>query len=92
MNLSNQLKGLNSKFEVSNHKFLTALCDAIAKKLKDTAQIEMAQAGKKVRGKVIETTLIGQSADLEVNKDIEKRVKQTMDSLKNPVALTDLLK
>jgi hypothetical protein len=83
---------LRKKFEVSNHKFLTSLCDAIAKKLKDNAEIEMAQAGKKVQGHKIETTLIGQSADPDVNKDIEKRVKQTMDSLKNPTALADLLK
>ncbi len=92
MKVSDQLNGLKKKFEVSNHKFLTAICDAIAEKLKNNAQIEMAQAGKKAHGKTIETTLIGQSADLDVNKDIEKRVKQTMDGLKNPVALTELLK
>ncbi len=92
MKVSSQMKGLKQKFEISNHKFLTTICDAIAKKLKDNAQIEMTQAGKSTKGNIIYTTMIGQNADPEVNEDVAKRVKQTMDSLKNPSALTDLLK
>lgn len=92
MKVSDQLKTVGRGFETSNHAFLSAIAKAIAGKIEEDTGLKLVLVGKVADGTSISATLTGQSADLEKNGEIEERVRRTMQDLKNPSVLTDLLR
>lgn len=91
MKVSDQLKVVKRGFENSNHTFFNMVAEAIRKKLLADAGIELALTGKTATNNTIEAALVGQSSDPEKNGEIEERVRQAMQNLKNPTVLVDLL-
>lgn len=92
MKVSNQIKRVKQGFETTNHTFLSQIAAAVTKKIEEDTGLRLSLQGKIETGRKIEATLMGQSSDPEENGDIEKRVRQTMQDLANPTALTDLLR
>lgn len=92
MKACDQMKGIRKGFETSNHTFLSQIAAAVADKIKADTGLDVMLTGKEVSGDTIKAALIGQSSDAEKNGDIEERVKQTMQGLRNPSALADLLR
>lgn len=92
MKVSNQLKQIRSGFEISQHAFLNKVAEAIAEKIKKDTGLELTPVGKEDSGGKISMTLVGQSVDPEQNGDIEERVRRTMQGLRNPTNLVDLLR
>lgn len=92
MKVSNQIKNIKRGFETSNHSFFTQIAEAVAKRIEEDTGLKLVLQGKTAAGAKIDATLMGQSSDPEKNGDIEDRVRQTMQDLKNPTALTDLLR
>lgn len=89
---SDQIKGIRKGFETSNHAFLSQIAAAVSEKIKVDTGLEVVLTGKEVSGDMIKAALIGQLSDVEKTGDIEERVKQTMQGLRNPSALVDLLR
>lgn len=87
-----QITSIRKGFDTSNHTFLSKIAAAVAEKIKADTGLEVILTGKEVNGDTIKAALIGQSSDPEENGDIEERVRKTMQSLRNPAALTDLLR
>ncbi len=92
MKASNQIKRVRAGFETSNHAFFTQIAEGVAKKIEEDTGLRLVLQGKVAAGAKIDATLMGQSSDPEKNGDIEERVRQTMQDLKNPTALTELLR
>lgn len=92
MKVSNQIKNVQKAFETSNHAFFTKIAEAVAKRIEEDTGLRLVLQGKTASGNKIDATLMGQSSDPEKNGDIEERVRQTMQELKNPSALTGLLR
>ena len=91
---SNQTKLLADKFEISNHTFLNQLTSGLQERVAMAVpDLEILPMGKQDSRGDISLTIMGQitledEAELE---DAENKVRQLMDSLKNPTNLLSLL-
>ena len=92
--VSNQTKLLADKFEISNHTFLNQLTSGLQERVAMAVpDLEILPMGKQDSRGDISLTIMGQitledEAELE---DAENKVRQLMDSLKNPTNLLSLL-
>lgn len=90
--LEDQTKGVKRSFDNSTHSFFRLVADAIAAKIKQDTGLELELVGKEASKNGMSATLVGQATDPERIPDIEQRVHKTMQGLKNPSNLTDLLR
>lgn len=95
MKVSDQLPSVRNHFEVSNHVFVNQLLSGLQDKVGNTVPgLKILPSGKNMsQGQV--SVVIGGEIVLENSEDretAEEKVKQLMDSLKNPANLLSLLK
>jgi hypothetical protein len=92
--VSNDIKAIGNNFEVSNHTFLGQISSGIQGRVGETVSgLKVVPTGKKAARGDISVTLVGQ-VTLEKSDDVEtanEKVRQLMDSLKNPSNLISLL-
>jgi len=92
--VSNQTKSLADKFEISHHTFLNQLSEGLQERVSEIVpDLVIGPMGKQDNKDNISFTLMGQvilkdEAELE---DVENKVRQLMDSFKNPANLLSLL-
>lgn len=89
--ISDQIKVVKSHTSVTHHQFFNMVMMAIKKKLEEQVPgLELQYNGKAVSGTRISAKLTGQAID--ENGDTADKVRQTMDSLRNPATLLSALK
>lgn len=90
MKVSNQAKVIKKGFDISNHSLFSAVAQAIAAKIEKDTGMKVSLQGKQVQGHKISASLVGQA--ITDSEEISKKVRRTMDSLKNPATIIDALK
>jgi len=84
-----QTKVVKSNVSVSHHRFFNAVMMAVKRKIEDQTGLELRYGGKEVSGSNISASLRGEMIDVE--GDLDDKVRQTMDTLKNPSLLMSSL-
>ena len=87
--VSEQSKMVRSNVSVSNHRFFNAIMMAVKQKIEDQTGMELRYGGKEANGSSISASLRGEMIDTD--GDTDEKVRQTMDTLKNPSSLMSLL-
>ena len=82
----NQVKIVRQNRDVSDHRFFNAIAMAVKTKLEQQVPgLEVQFGGKTVSGSEVVAQLTGQMVDEDGS--VDEKVRQTMDSLKNPSIL-----
>lgn len=92
--VSDQVKSIGNNFEISNHTFVNQLIAGLQERVDQTAPgLKVIPTNKKMNQGEISLTLMGQVTldDASQVEDTETKVRQMMDSLKNPSNLLSLL-
>jgi hypothetical protein len=92
--VSDQVKLLKSGFEISNHTFVNQITDGLQECVETAVPgLKVSPMGKRASGHDISLTIMGQITleDEAALEDAENKVRQLMDSLKNPTNLLSLL-
>lgn len=92
--VSDQTKMIGNRFDISNHTFLNQLTTGMQVRVGETVPgLKVTPVGKKASQGEVSLTLMGQVAldDATKVEDAEDKVRQLMDSLKNPSNLLMLL-
>lgn len=92
MKVSDQIAAARRGLDLGNHGFFSKIATAIQEKISSDTGLSLSLVGKSTTATKISATLLGQSADPELVPDLERRVRESMQALKNPAALTGLLK
>lgn len=87
--VSEQSKMVKSNVSVSHHRFFNAMMMAVKQKIEDQTGMELRYGGKEANGSNISASLRGEMVDTD--GDTDEKVRQTMDTLKNPSSLMSLL-
>ena len=91
---SSQVKQIGNNFEISNHTFVNQITSGLQERVAQTVpDLKVIPTGKKASKGNISLTLIGQITleDAESVESADEKVRQLMDSLKNPSNLLSLL-
>lgn len=91
---SEQTKVIENQFDVSNHTFLNQLSTGMQQRVGEVVPgLQISPIGKKASKGDISFSLVGQVTLEDETKveDAEGKVRQLMDSLKNPSNLLTLL-
>jgi hypothetical protein len=87
---SEQVKMVRSNTSVAHHRFFNTMMLAIKQKIEEqNPELKLQFGGKEVSGSNISASLRGQMIDTD--GDADDKVRQTMDTLKNPSSLLSLL-
>jgi len=90
-NLADQFKIVRMNRNTSDHRFFNAIALAVKAKLEQQVPgLELHFGGKAVSGTQVSAQLTGQMIDEDGN--IDEKVRQAMDGLKNPSMLMSLLR
>ena len=85
-----QVKFVKSNVSVSNHRFFNNIMMAVKQQIvEQTPGLGLQYGGKVVSGTNVSASLTGEMID--VDGDTDEKVRQTMDTLKNPSSLISLL-
>jgi hypothetical protein len=81
-------------FDTSNHSFLNTISNGLIGKIADISpELELVPSGKSVSGPKINLTLSGQIIVNNTDElhDIDTKVRQFMDSIRNPANFIPLI-
>ena len=95
MKVSEQLVSINNNFDVSNHTFVNQLMSGLQQEITETVpNLTIVPIGKEASRGKISVKLVGQITleDAESMDSVDDKIRQLMDSLKNPADLLSLLK
>lgn len=95
MKVQDQIKSVENGFDVSNHTFLNQLTDGLQKRIGEIVpDLSIIPTGKKAGKGNISLTLMGQVTleNMEDKDHMDEKVRQLMNSLKNPAYLLALVK
>lgn len=92
--IKEELQQVNDGFDISNHRFLNMIANGISKLIaKDVPGLKLRYTGKSIKGNVVSAVLIG---EIHLNNPDEldrasDKVKTTMQGLKNPTNLIEVI-
>lgn len=92
--VSDQLRRISDGFDNSNHTFVTRLLNGLQSRIGETVvKIETAASGKQAVVGRISVNIIGSkiSEDAEQLEADKQKIRQMIDTLKNPSALIEIL-
>ncbi len=92
MKVSDQVASARRGLDLGNHGFFSKIAAAIQTKIAADTGLSLQLVGKTTTATKISATLLGQSSDPDLIPDLERKVRESMQDLKNPSALTGLLK
>lgn len=90
-----QVEQISEKFDVSNHIFLNMVSNGIQQKTEQLVpDLLLVPINKKMSKGEISMTLVGQVVLDDANdiNNVDNKIRQMMDSLKNPSNLLSLLR
>lgn len=85
--VSDHLRIMHTGVDLSTNRFLSVIIDAVAKKVKEDAGVDISPSGKSVSGDTISLSLIGFATKDEIEK-----VDEVIAGIKNPSAFVNLLR
>ncbi len=94
MKASDSIKPTQNGFDVSNHKFMNQLATGLQSRVEETVpDLTMVPTGKTASKGIVSFTLVGQVtlSDADAKDSVNDKVRQLMDTLKNPSNLLSLL-
>lgn len=91
--VSDQLKKIKNGFDNSNHSFMAQLVSGLQERIAEASGLDVQAVGKQaIVGQMSLNVTGSKIVDSEEEMErIKDRVRQTMDSLKNPSSLEQLL-
>ena len=95
MKVSEQLVSINNGFDISNHTFVNQLMDGLQQEITEIVpNLTVIPMGKEASKGKISVMLKGQIIieDADSMSSVDDKIRQLMDSLKNPANLLSLLK
>lgn len=92
MKVSDQVLAARRGLDLGNHGFFNKIASAIQAKIAADTGLTLKLVGKAGSGPKITATLIGQTSDPELLPDLERKVEESMQDVKNPSSLVNLLK
>lgn len=96
MEIQEQIKSIDNNFEVSNHTFINQLMSGLQARITETVpDLKLRPTGKKASKGQITLTMVGQVTIDPIAGDIDSvddKIRQLMDSLKNPTNLIEMIR
>jgi hypothetical protein len=93
--ISDQFKPVRSGFDLSTHSFFQLVADAVADKIMAGVNVKLQLQGKVSSKEKITAVLLGQAVpdgDKSQTTDLDDKVRQIIQDLKNPTNLLAALK
>lgn len=86
-----QLRLINDGFEISHHTLLNRIISGLSSQVGQLSDIQLKAVGKRETGETIEVNLTGIKISPNDMSQEEDKVRQLMDTLRNPSKLIEII-